>query len=66
MIRRILILALLWLTTACSDDDIRFDTPAPSGEPEQVTVAFKRIEVLAISLPAYAQTEEIFLSLIHI
>ncbi|MEM8803969.1 MAG: ABC-type transport auxiliary lipoprotein family protein [Pseudomonadota bacterium] len=61
MIRSTLVLATLWMITACSSEDIRFDTPAPAGSPEQVTVAFQRIEVLAVSLPSYAQTEEIYL-----
>jgi len=54
-----LVVSLISLFACSGTPEIRIDATEPLPRPESVAVSFSRVEVLAVSLPIYAQTEEI-------
>ncbi|WP_136441404.1 PqiC family protein [Pacificoceanicola onchidii] len=67
MMTRLSLLSLTLFLSACGGVDLRFDTPPTavgggSALPEErVSVRYARIEVATVTLPTYAQDEEIVL-----
>lgn len=60
MTRLLLLLALCPALLACSAKEVRFDSEAlPVPSRQRVHVGFARIDVVAVTLPTYATSEEI-------
>lgn len=60
MIRTLFPCVVFLALLACGAPDIRFGSPQSVAPVENVSVRFARIEVLDVSLPSYAESEEIF------
>ncbi|WP_116086550.1 membrane integrity-associated transporter subunit PqiC [Tropicimonas sp. IMCC34011] len=57
--RHAALLAFVALLAACGADPVRFAAP-PAASGERVAIGFSSIEVREVSMPAYAQGEEIW------
>lgn len=59
LVKMALTLAALTILSACGGETLRYSVPAAPVTEKKIAIAYRSVELLAVSLPAYAASEQI-------